>query len=415
MLKSDNKKIINDPIYGFISFPFGIHYEIIEHPYFQRLRRINQLGLTNYVYPGANHTRFQHALGCGHLMWQAIQVLRSKEIEISDHEAESVISAMLLHDIGHGPFSHSLENSIISGTDHEKLSLIFMNTLNEIFEGRLSLAIQIFKNEYHKRFLFQLVSGQLDMDRLDYLKRDSYFTGVTEGVIGSDRIIKMLNVADDELVVDSKGIYSVEKFLVARRLMYWQVYLHKTVLAAEHLLINTLKRAKELSDSGEKLFATEALSYFLTKKEFDKNLSQETLTFFSLLDDGDILISAKSWMKHKDPILSRLAGWLINRKLFAIRLQNNDFPLAEKDKIKEAIINHYGISESEVKYLMPTGDICNMAYNSSDEKIRILQKNGSLKEIISSSDIFDLSALSKTVKKYYLCFPKELKKKGIIT
>lgn len=417
--KSDSKKIINDPIYGFISFPSGIHYEIIEHPYFQRLRRINQLGLTNYVYPGANHTRFQHAIGTGHLMWQAIQVLRSKGIEIDEHEAESVISAMLLHDIGHGPFSHSLENSIITGINHEGLSLIFMNKLNDIFGGRLTTAIQIFKNEYPKKFLFQLVSGQLDMDRLDYLKRDSYFTGVTEGVVGSDRIIKMLNVADDELVVDAKGIYSVEKFLIARRLMYWQVYLHKTVLSAEHLMLNTLKRAKELSLSGEKLFGTEAFSYFLNAKlegiDFHENLSLEALNYFSLLDDGDILVSAKSWMKHKDPVLSRLSGWLINRELYSIILQNKMFSSQDIEKVKAGISSQYKISEDDIEYFMPTGEICNLAYNSSDEKIRILQKDGSLKEIISASDIFDLSALSKTVKKYFLCYPKELKKKGIIT
>ncbi|MCK4922662.1 MAG: HD domain-containing protein [Bacteroidales bacterium] len=416
--ESDNKKIINDPIYGFISFPFGIHYEIIEHPYFQRLRRINQLGLTNYVYPGANHTRFQHALGTGHLMWQAIQVLRSKGIDINDIEAESVISAMLLHDIGHGPFSHSLENSIISGINHEDLSHIFMNKLNKEFGGRLKTAIQIFNDEYHKRFLSQLVSGQLDMDRLDYLKRDSYFTGVTEGVVGSDRIIKMLNVKDDELVVDSKGIYSVEKFLVARRLMYWQVYLHKTVLSAEKLLINTLKRAKELSMRGEILFTTKAFGYFLNKtadkSDFKEGLSDEALHYFSLMDDSDILISAKSWINHKDHVLSKLSYWLIHRKLYSIILQNKSFTSLEIKKVKESIIRHYHIPESEIDYFMPGGEICNMAYNSSDEKIKILQKNGSLKEIIFASDIFDLPALSKTVKKYYLCYPKELKKHGII-
>lgn len=414
----NTNKIINDPVYGFVSFPFNIHYEIIEHPYFQRLRRIKQLGLTSYVYPGANHTRFQHALGTGHLMWQAIQVLRSKGIDITDMEAEAAISAMLLHDIGHGPFSHSLENSIIPDVNHEDLSLIFMNKLNDEFGGRLTTALKIFKNEYSKIFLFQLVSGQLDMDRLDYLKRDSYFTGVTEGVVGSDRIIKMLNVKNDVLVVDSKGIYSVEKFLVARRLMYWQVYLHKTVLSAENLLIKILKRARELSLNDTTLFTTSAFRFFLrnqiSKDDFKTNKSNDLIDLFSQLDDDDILISAKSWVNHEDKILSELSSWLIQRRLYSIILQNKPFSKSELDKVESKIIQHYQISKDDIDYFMPQGEISNMAYNSSDEKIKILQKNGSLKEITSASDIFDFNALSKTVKKYFLCYPKELKKEGII-
>ena len=414
----NTNKIINDPVYGFVSFPFEIHYEIIEHPYFQRLRRIRQLGLTNYVYPGANHTRFQHALGTGHLMWQAIQVLRSKGIEITDTEAESAISAILLHDIGHGPFSHSLENSIILDVNHEDLSLIFMNKLNIEFGGRLTTALKIFKNEYPKRFLFQLVSGQLDMDRLDYLKRDSYFTGVTEGVVGSDRIIKMLNVKNDELVVDSKGIYSVEKFLVARRLMYWQVYLHKTVLSAENLLLNILRRARELSKKDDELFATPAFGYFLRndikKDDFQTKKSNKLITLFNQIDDNDVLISTKTWINHDDKILSKLSNWLIQRKLYSIILQNEPLQAEELSVIKEKIIQHYVISGADINYFMPNGEISNMAYNSSDEKIKILQKNGSLKEITAASDIFDINALSKTVKKYYLCYPKELKENGII-
>ena len=414
----NTNKIINDPVYGFVSFPFEIHYEIIEHPYFQRLRRIRQLGLTNYVYPGANHTRFQHSLGTGHLMWQAIQVLRSKGIEITDTEAESAISAILLHDIGHGPFSHSLENSIILGVNHEDLSLIFMNKLNNEFGGRLTTALKIFKNEYPKRFLFQLVSGQLDMDRLDYLKRDSYFTGVTEGIVGSDRIIKMLNVRNDELVVDSKGIYSVEKFLIARRLMYWQVYLHKTVLSAENLLLNILKRARELSKKDDELFATPAFGYFLRndikKEDFQTKKSDELITLFNQIDDNDVLISTKTWINHDDKILSELSNWLTKRRLYSIILQNEPFQAEELSVIKEKIIQHYAISRADINYFMPNGEISNMAYNSSDEKIKILQKNGHIKEIIVASDIFDINALSKTVKKYYLCYPKELKENGII-
>ncbi len=414
----NTNKIINDPVYGFVSFPFEIHYEIIEHPYFQRLRRIRQLGLTNYVYPGANHTRFQHSLGTGHLMWQAIQVLRSKGIEITDTEAESAISAILLHDIGHGPFSHSLENSIILGVNHEDLSLIFMNKLNNEFGGRLTTALKIFKNEYPKRFLFQLVSGQLDMDRLDYLKRDSYFTGVTEGIVGSDRIIKMLNVRNDELVVDSKGIYSVEKFLIARRLMYWQVYLHKTVLSAENLLLNILRRARELSKKDDELFATPAFGYFLRndikKEDFQTKKSDELITLFNQIDDNDVLISTKTWINHDDKILSELSNWLTKRRLYSIILQNEPFQAEELSVIKEKIIQHYAISRADINYFMPNGEISNMAYNSSDEKIKILQKNGHIKEIIVASDIFDINALSKTVKKYYLCYPKELKENGII-
>ncbi len=414
----NTNKIINDPVYGFVSFPFEIHYEIIEHPYFQRLRRIRQLGLTNYVYPGANHTRFQHALGTGHLMWQAIQILRSKGIEITDIEAESAISAILLHDIGHGPFSHSLENSIILNVNHEDLSLIFMNKLNNEFGGRLTTALKIFKNEYPKRFLFQLVSGQLDMDRLDYLKRDSYFTGVTEGIVGSDRIIKMLNVKNDELVVDSKGIYSIEKFLIARRLMYWQVYLHKTVLSAENLLLNILRRAREISKKDAELFATPAFGYFLRndikKIDFQTKKSDKLIALFSQIDDNDVLISTKTWINHDDKILSVLSNWLIQRKLYSIILQNEALQAEKLSAIKEKIIHHYGIFEADINYFMPNGEISNMAYNSSDEKIKILQKNGSLKEITVASDIFDINALSKTVKKYYLCYPKELKENGII-
>ncbi len=412
------KKIINDPVYGFISFPFEIHYKLIEHKYFQRLRRILQLGLTNYVYPGANHTRFQHALGAGHLMWQAIQVIRSKGTEITDHEAEAAISAILLHDIGHGPFSHSLENSIFENISHEELSLFFMNYLNNTFNGELETAIKIFKNEYPKGFLHQLVAGQLDMDRLDYLKRDSYFTGVTEGVVGSDRIIKMLNVKNDELVVDKKGIYSIEKFLVARRLMYWQVYLHKTVLSTENLLINILKRAREQVLLGKDLTASEPLLFFLQRNVTINDLSGqdsfEFLDMFSKLDDVDIISAAKSWINNQDPVLSKLSESLINRRLYSIELQSRAFSKSKIRNIHEIILKHYNIRNEDLEYFTPMGEITNMAYNSNDEKIKLLQKDGSLKEITKASDIFDINALSKNVKKYFLCYPKEIKKAGNI-
>ena len=389
---------------------------LIEHPFFQRLRRIHQLGLTNYVYPGANHTRFQHTLGTGHLMWQAVQVIRSKGHTITDEEAESVISAILLHDIGHGPFSHSLENSIIENTSHEELSLLFMNYLNKIMDGKLDMAIHIFKNEYPKKFLHQLVTGQLDMDRLDYLKRDSFFTGVTEGVIGSDRIIKMLNVKDDNLVVDNKGIYSVEKFLVARRLMYWQVYLHKTVLSAENLLINILRRAKSLALSGSQLAASPALAFFLEnytdRSEIVSGDTEKFLNTFSQLDDYDIIWAAKNWTDHEDFILSTLCKNLINRQLYSIELQSSPISGERIKELETGIKNIYRIREEDLHYFLPRGEISNNAYNSNDEKIRILQKNGNLKDISQASDIFDFTALSKTVKKYYICFPKELKKAG---
>jgi len=321
-------KIINDPVYGFIKIPYHIVYDLIELPMFQRLRRIRQLGTTQFVYPGANHTRFQHAIGAMHLMGQAIEVIGSKGIEITDNEAKAVTIAILLHDIGHGPFSHSLEHSLIRGTSHETISLMFMEQLNETFPGQLNLAMNIFKNEYHKKFLHQLVSSQLDMDRLDYLKRDSFFTGVTEGVIGSDRIIKMLNVLDDQLVVDEKGIYSIEKFLIARRLMYWQVYLHRTVVSSEQLLLLLLKRAQFLTGEGAQLFATPALTYFLENEpgKYDPSNKKKFLEQFVALDDNDILASAKVWCSHRDRVLSMLSKGLVNRALFSVELDDQPYP-----------------------------------------------------------------------------------------
>jgi HD superfamily phosphohydrolase len=406
----NKQKIINDPVYGFIGLPFEIVFDLFEHPYFQRLRRIRQLGLTHYVYPGANHTRFQHALGATHLMYLAIEIIRSKGHEITEEEAEAVSIAILLHDIGHGPFSHALEHSIIEGTDHEALSLLFMNRLNEIFKGRLDLAIRIFKNDYHKNFLHQLVSSQLDMDRLDYLRRDSYFTGVTEGVVGSDRIIKMLNVKDDQLVIDSKGIYSIEKFLVARRLMYWQVYFHKTVISSENLLVQILKRAKYLSENGENLFASPALSYFLKNKvkgkHFDRTEPVDLLGLYSQLDDNDIMVSAKVWMSHKDKVLSMLCSMLINRKLFLIEMKNKAFDADRVQKIRDYLAVYFNLSADDTRYLVMDGSISNYAYNSLDDNIKIMMKNGECNDIAEVSDMLNVTVLSRTVKKHFLCYPK---------
>ena len=406
----NKQKIINDPVYGFIGLPFEIVFDLFEHPYFQRLRRIRQLGLTHYVYPGANHTRFQHALGATYLMYSAIQIIRSKGHEITEAEAEAVTIAILLHDIGHGPFSHSLEHSIIEGTDHEHLSLLFMHRLNGIFNNRLDMAICIFQNNYHKKFLHQLVSSQLDMDRLDYLRRDSYFTGVTEGVVGSDRIIKMLNVKEDQLVVDIKGIYSIEKFLVARRLMYWQVYFHKAAIASETLLIQVLKRAKNLSEKGEDLFASPALSYFLKNKvkarHFDHTEPVDLLDLYSQLDDNDIMVSAKVWMNHKDKVLSMLCKMLINRKLFRIEIKNKPFNSERVQKIRDYLALYYNLSQDDTQYLVTEDSISNYAYNSLDDNIKIMQKNGECQDISEVSDMLNVTVLSRTVKKHFLCYPK---------
>lgn len=418
---ANKKKIINDPVHGFISIPFNSTFDLIEHPYFQRLRRIKQLGLTSYVYPGACHTRFQHALGAAHLMDLAIDVLRSKGQDISDAEAEAAINAILLHDIGHGPFSHALENSIIEGVSHEDLSLLFMNRLNQQFKGSLELSLRIFRNDYYKSFLHQLVAGQLDVDRLDYLKRDSFFTGVTEGVIGSDRIIKMLKVVDDRLVVESKGIYSIEKFLIARRLMFWQVYLHKAVLAAEIMMVKILQRAKELCDRGIKLFADPDLEYFLynhvTSADFAQ-LSEDkadpgttalpALDHFANLDDNNIISSAKVWKDHDDPTLSMLCSSLIDRKLFRMIITDIPFDPRRIEQLRQAAIKKYRINDTETGYFVDTGEISNNTYSSNDQQIQILFNDGQLKDIPEASDMLDLSVLSKIVKKHYICYPKEL-------
>lgn len=410
----NKRKIFNDPVHGFINIPFPILYDLIEHPYFQRLRRIQQLGLTNYVYPGANHTRFQHVLGALHLMDQAISTLRSKGQTISEEEAEAVMIAILLHDIGHGPFSHALECSIIPDVSHEMLSLLFMEELNRQFQGRLNLAIQIFTNKYHKKFLYQLVSGQLDMDRMDYLRRDSFFTGVTEGTIGSDRIIKMLTIDNDELVVEEKGIYSIEKFLVARRLMYWQVYLHKTVISAENLLVKTLQKVKEITANGIELPATPALQYFLHPKKDIRTMllnasTEETielLDHFSNLEDNDMIVSAKFWINSSDKTLSTLSRNLINRKLYKIELQNNQFSQEYIDSYAQKAVETMDINPKDKNFFVFTGEISNSTYQTGEDQIKILLKNGKTVDITEASDMFDQRRLSETVIKHYLCYPK---------
>lgn len=402
-------KIFNDPVYGFIKLPFEIIFDLIEHPYFQRLRRIKQLGLTHLVYPGALHTRFHHAMGAMHLMENAIEILRSKGHEITHEEAQGASIAILLHDIGHGPFSHALENSIAGNTNHEFLSGLFMDRLNKEFNGALETAISIFRNNYPKKFLHQLVSSQLDVDRLDYLKRDSFFTGVSEGVISTDRIIKMFNVAHDELVVDAKGIYSIEKFIIARRLMYWQVYLHKTVTAAEQLLIMILRRAKELSLGGETLFATPSLQVFLSQPitQQDFHDTPHFLDHFARLDDFDVFTSIKVWQNHSDPILSTLSKSLATRALFKIELQNTPFDnQAMTERLKD-ISEKYQLDATRLPYFAFFGEIENNAYNPLIGNINILSRNGELIDVADASDHLNIQVLSQTVKKYFFCFPSE--------
>ena len=409
--KSVNKrKIFNDPIYGFINITDDLVFDLIEHPYYQRLRRIKQLGLTHLVYPGALHTRFHHALGAMHLMSLAIEVIRSKGQEISEEEAQGVTIAILLHDIGHGPFSHALENSIVDNINHEWLSELFMNKLNEEFKGKLSLAIKIFKNEYKKKFLHQLVSSQLDMDRLDYLKRDSFYTGVSEGVIGYDRIIKMINVVNDELVMEAKGIYSIEKFIIARRLMYWQVYLHKTVLAAENQLVNVLKRAKELANKKVELWCTPALHTFLYNK-FNKAAflkDQKLLDRFAQLDDYDLMSAIKVWADHQDPILAELSKSIVNRKLYHTEIQSKAFPESQLDKIKTLTKKKYRLNDKDIKYFVFSSNVINNAYSPEKIRINILQNDGQIVDIAKASDQLNISALSIAVKKYFLCYPKDI-------
>ncbi len=414
MTNANNKrKIVNDPVYGFINIPYTVLYDLMEHPYFQRLRRIKQLGVTNLVYPGANHTRFQHALGAMHLMDQAITTLRSKGLDIAETEAEAAMVAILLHDIGHGPYSHALEGAVIPGMSHEMLSLLFMKELDQEFNGQLGRAIEIFEKKYPKKYLCQLVSGQLDMDRLDYLRRDSFFTGVTEGIIGSDRIIKMLHVFHDDLVVEAKGIYSIEKFLLARRLMYWQVYLHKTVISADQLLLSVFRCAKNLMQSGERLFATPDLEFFLKHMSFEdmRNESDqlEVLKHYARLDDDDISVAIKMWSVHPSPVLSKLASNLINRRLFRIRIQNTPFDEDIVQSFKNQVTKRYNLKDGDADYFVCTGTLSNHAYDHDHGGIQIMLGNNPV-DITEASDLDNLFGMSKVVEKYFLCYPKELDK-----
>ncbi len=404
----NKKKIINDPVYGFVSIPSGLIFDLIQHPYLQRLRYIKQVSMTHLVYPGALHTRFQHVIGAMHLMQLAIDTLRSKMVDISDEEEEAALIAILLHDIGHGPFSHSLEHTIIEGVSHEVISALLMDRLNIAFDGKLELAITIFNDNYPRKFFHQLVSSQLDTDRMDYLNRDSFFTGVSEGVISFDRIIKMLTVRDDELVVEAKGIYSVEKFLIARRLMYWQVYLHKTVIAAEQMLIQVLRRAKELSSRGVELFATAALRHFLVHKVDASNFTRDSvhLDFFMKLDDTDILSAIKSWESHDDKILSLLCKGLMGRDLFRTEMRTKDFTEEELSSVRNQVKSSVGLNDDEIDYFVHYQVIHNSAYSAEKSPIKIVNSYNELLDIAEASDLSNLEALSKRVVKYALTYPK---------
>lgn len=404
----NDSKIISDPVFGFIKVPRGLLLSIVRHPLFQRLTRIKQLGLTSVVYPGAQHTRFQHSLGAFYLTSEAILSLTLKGVFIFESEAEAVQAAILMHDIGHGPFSHVLENTLIHGISHEDISLMMMNQIDHDLGGQLALAISIFKDEYPKHFLHQLISSQLDMDRLDYLRRDSFFTGVTEGNIGSARIIKMLNVVDDNLVVDYKGIYSIENYLTSRRLMYWQVYLHKTTVACEKQLISLLSRAKYLARQGEHLFAPPSLQYFLYN-EVDREhfmTHDDALHYYELLDDNDIWSSIKVWTTHSDPILSLLARDLIERRIFKVEVRNEPVEEAEIAKIQRTIATQIGITYEEASYLVNVSTVQKDMYDIHDDHISILYKDGSIKDITEASEILNISLLSKKIRKYYLCYQR---------
>jgi len=411
VLTTENKlKILNDPIYGFITIPSTLLYDLIQHPFFQRLRRIKQMGLSSLVYPGAEHTRFHHALGCMHMMQKAVQVLRFKNVEISREEEEALYIAILLHDIGHGPFSHAMEHSIVENVQHEDLSLLFMQALNKEFSGRLSLAIEIFKGNYHRKFMIQLISSQMDMDRMDYLKRDSFYSGVAEGNINSERLVQMINVHNDLLVVEEKGIYSVEKFLVARRLMYWQCYLHKTSVGAELLLSKILKRAKYLVLNGADLPASNALKYFLENTVSKEEFTETALTHFSLLDDSDIVIALKNWQFHPDRVLSYLSNAIVNRKLFHVTLVSKSELSSRLEYFRNVCMEKLDVKEEEADYFVFGDKLKNQAYDLKAEPIRIFTKNKETIDVLEASDQYNLKALSEPVYKYFICYPKSIHK-----
>ena len=406
MSQTNKLKIFNDPIYGFITIPNSLIYDLIQHPYFQRLRRISQMGMSYLVYPGAHHTRFHHALGCMHIMQKAVQTLQFKGVSISEEEENALYIAILLHDIGHGPYSHAMEHSIVEEVHHEELSLFFMEQLNKEFDGKLALAIQVFKGEYHRKFMLQLISSQLDMDRMDYLKRDSFYSGVAEGNINSERLIQMMHVQDDVLVIEEKGIYSVEKFLVARRLMYWQTYLHKTSVVAELILTKILKRAKELTQKGLTLPCSEPLQFFMQNKisliDFDKSV----LDKFAFLDDYDVMGAIKSWQFHDDFVLQSLCKMILNRDLLKIQMTDDKPNKENLLAIKNKFMTYAKISDKEADYFVFKGKLKNQAYSKLSEPIRILKKDKTVEDVVEASDQLHLKALSKPVTKYFICFPK---------
>lgn len=403
-----NHKIINDPVFGFIKIPNGLLLDIVKHPLMQRLTRIKQLGMASVVYPGAQHTRFQHSIGAFHLMSEAITALTQKGIFIFDSEAEAILAAILMHDIGHGPFSHVLENTLIKGISHEEISLMMMEEINRDLNGGLNLALKIFKGEYPKKFLHELISSQLDMDRLDYLCRDTFFTGVTEGNIGSARIIKMLNVVDDNLVIESKGIYSIENYLITRRLMYWQVYLHKTAVACEKVLINTLLRAKHLVKEGKEIFASPALMFFLRNDIDSENFisNPDALSYYKELDDSDIWSALKVWKHSDDKILAILASDMLNRNIFKVEIKDEPYTEVEIVSVKEKLCKQFDIKDEDVNYLMNVSSLQKDMYDTQTDHISILFKDGSLKDITEASEILNVSLLSKKNRKYYLCYQR---------
>ena len=405
----NDAKIINDPVFGFIKIPRGLLLNIVQHPLMQRLTRIKQLGMANVGYPAAQHTRCQHSIGAFHLMSEAILSLQQKGHFIFDSEAEAVEAAILMHDIGHGPFSHVLENTLITGISHEEISLLMMEQINQEMQGALNLALKVFKGDYPKLFLHELISSQLDMDRLDYLRRDSFFTGVTEGNIGSARIIKMLDIVDDKLVVNSKGIYSIENYLTTRRLMYWQVYLHKTTVAFEKMLVKTLRRAKMLAHQGKELFASPALRYFLYNEvdaRFFEQHHDEALHHYSLLDDSDIWSALKVWMTSDDKILSLLATNLINRHIFRVEISDEPIPEERIEEVLATMTSHYGISREDADFLMSVNTIQKDMYDVNDDRIAILYRDGTIRDISEASEILNVALLSKKIRKYYLCYQR---------
>ncbi len=406
MKKPNKRKIINDPVFGFIDIPNDFLYDILQHPYFQRLHRIKQLGLSSFVYPGAQHTRMQHSLGAMHLMGEAITQLRKGGHEITPAEAEAVRACILLHDIGHGPFSHALEHSLVNGISHEEISLLMMQQMNRKFAGRLNIALDIFTNQHQKKFLHQLVSGQLDMDRLDYLTRDSFFSGVVEGNIGAARIIKMLNIHNDQLVVEAKGIYSIEKFLVARRLMYWQVYLHKTSVAAELMLVNILKRAKEIAMQGHELFGSPALKYFLYN-QVDINTfkkSDEALENFAMLDDSDLVCAIKVWASYPDIVLSTLCKSFTDRRLFKVEVNLQPVEPKRCKQLQKQYMQQLGVNEHETTYFFGDEVVTTDTYTQEDDSINILFKDGTIKDIAIASDMLNIQVLTKKVEKHFFCY-----------